>query len=116
MKTKLNESERIVKEGLANMQRGLEAAGGKLFLTNQRLIFEAHFFNFQRGVSEIPLSDIQSVEKRWAKFIIPLFPNALAVCTGVGKEYKFILQRRETWANAIAAIVAETVGTNIKLC
>ncbi len=105
MKTELKENEQIIKKGAANLQKGLETVGGKLYLTDQRLVFEAHKINIQGGNTEINLSDIQSSEKCWTKFLgfIPLMPNSLAVHTKTGKEYRFVLFGRGAWAAAIDA-------------
>lgn len=68
MKTEVGSNEQFIKQGSANLQKGLETVGGKLYLTNQRLIFEAHKINIQGGNAEIKFSDIQSLEKCWTKF------------------------------------------------
>lgn len=105
MKTELNREEQVVKQGSANLQKGVETVGGKLYLTNQRLIFEAHKINVQGGTTEIKISDIQSSEKCWTKFLgfIPLAPNSLAIFTKSGKEYRFVLMGRDAWATALDA-------------
>lgn len=81
MKTTLRQGEQIIKNGAANLQKNIETVGGKLYLTNQRLVFESHKFNVQSGETEVELSNIQSLEKCWTKFLgfVPLFPNSLAV-------------------------------------
>ena len=109
MKTEIRVGEKVIKEGFANLQRNIETVGGKLFLTNQRLIFEAHKVNIQRGTTEIELQDVQSTCPCWTKFlgIIPLLPNSLAVQTKQGKEFRFVLFRRHVWA---AAILAQTTA------
>jgi hypothetical protein len=106
MRTKLEQNEQILKQGSASLQKGIETVGGKLYLTNQRLIFEAHKINIQGGVTEIGLSDIQSSRKCWTKLagILPLLPNALAVITSKGKEYHFTLFGRVAWAFAIEEV------------
>lgn len=43
----LRSDESVIKEGAANLQKNIETVGGKLFLTEQRLIFEARKFNVQ---------------------------------------------------------------------
>ena len=105
MKTELREGEQIVKEGPANLQKNIETVGGKLCLTTQRLVFEAHKINIQGGVTELELSDVQSSRPCWTKFLgfIPLFPNSLAVYSKQGKEYRFVLFGRHGWAAAIEA-------------
>lgn len=110
MKTQLRHGEALVKDGAANLQKNTETVGGKLFLTNQRLVFESHKFNIQGGATEIELSNIQSCEKCWTMFLgfIPLFPNSLAVYTKQGKEFRFVLFGRGAW---VAAINAQKSGT-----
>ncbi len=107
MKTELRSGEQVVKEGAANLQRNIEAVGGKLCLTSQRLVFEAHKINVQAGTTEVELSNVQSSRACWTKFLglIPLFPNSLAVFTKQGKEYRFVLFGRHAWAAAIEAQV-----------
>jgi len=47
MQTQLLYEERIIKEGLANLQKGAETVGGKLCMSNLRVIFEPHVINVQ---------------------------------------------------------------------
>ena len=103
MKTELNQGEELVKKGGGNLQKGVETVGGFLYLTNQRLIFEAHAINIQGGNTIIDLSDIDSTEKCWTKFlnVIPLMPNSLAVHTKTGDEYRFVLFGRSAWQEKI---------------
>jgi hypothetical protein len=103
MKTELNQNEQIVKKGGVNLQKGLETVGGHFYLTNQRLIFEAHAMNIQGGNTLIDLSDVDSTEKCWTKFlkVIPLMPNSLAVHTKSGEEYRFVLFGRDAWQEKI---------------
>jgi catechol-2,3-dioxygenase len=105
MKTELKQNEKMIKQGAANLQKGPETVGGKLYLTNQRLVFEAHKMNFQGGTTEVGLSDVSSSQKCWTKFlgIIPLTPNSLAVFTTSGDEYRFVLFGRDAWESAIHA-------------
>jgi hypothetical protein len=104
MKTELKQGEHIIKQGFANLQKGIETVGGRLYLTNQRLVFEAHTINVQGGTTEIELSNINTTKKCWTKFLglIPLFPNSLAVFTKTGEEYQFVVFGRGKWAAAIA--------------
>lgn len=105
MNTKMKQNEQIIRQGLANLQKGVETVGGRLYLTNQRLVFEAHQMNIQGGTTEIDLQDVQSTEKCWTKFLgfIPLFPNSLAVFTKAGDEYRFVVFGRGKWVKAIQA-------------
>ena len=83
MNAQLLPGEAIVKDGAANLQRGIETVGGWAYLTNQRLVFESHAFNVQTGATIIPLESISGVRKCWTKFLnlIPLFPNSFAIAT-----------------------------------
>ncbi|MCA1623452.1 MAG: GRAM domain-containing protein [Acidobacteria bacterium] len=83
MKAQLVASETIVKEGIANHQRGAETVGGKLYLTTQRLVFESHDFN------------IQTVN------LIPLMPNSIKVVTKAGQEHSFVVFGRDEWIRTI---------------
>ena len=109
VKTELRPNERIVKEGAANLQKNIETVGGRLHLTDQRLLFEAHKFNVQGGATEVELPNIRSTRPCWSKLLglIPLFPNSMAVFTKHDKEYRFVLFGRHAW---IAAIDAQRKG------
>lgn len=48
----LEKDEKIVRRNRANHIKPLEGVGGKLFLTNFRLIFKSHFFNIQACVNQ----------------------------------------------------------------
>ncbi|MBN9119640.1 MAG: hypothetical protein J0I06_10880 [Planctomycetes bacterium] len=103
MHTDLGDGEFLVLTSGANLQRGIEAVGGHLFLTTRRLIFEAHRLNAQTGRTVIPLHDIEAVWKCWTKLfgVIPVVPNSLAVATARGKTYRFVLYGRDKWLRLI---------------
>ena len=107
MKSALKPEETIVREGVANLQIGIEAVGGRLFLTDQRLIFESHALNVQAGSTEITLGNIKTVRPCWTKFLnlIPLMPNSLAIETADGQEHRLVLFGRMKWKNAIENLV-----------
>lgn len=104
MKTPLLVNEQITKQGVANLQRGIETVGGKLYLTNQRLVFEAHRFNAQTGAMIIPITSIADVRATWTKFLnlIPLIPNSIAVSTRTNQDYCLVVSNRKAWISAIA--------------
>lgn len=101
----MRKGETLIKSGSGNLQKNIETVGGKLYLTDQRLVFEAHKFNVQSGGTEIELSNIQVSEKCWTKLLgfLPVFPNSLAIYTKQGKEYRFVLFGRSAWSAAIEA-------------
>lgn len=106
MNTRLENGEAIVKEGKANLMRGAEGVGGRLHLTDRRLIFESHAFNVQTGVTVISLVNIKSVEKTWTRFLglIPLAPTSIAVAHAAGETFNFVVNGRDAW---IAAIITQ---------
>lgn len=108
MNINLHPNERLLREGAANLQRGVETVGGKLFLTDQRLCFQSHSFNVQTGATDMPMSQIGGTRLCWTRFlgILPLLPNSLAVAMVDGSEYRFVLFRRSEWAMAISVTAA----------
>lgn len=103
MKTELRPGEDIVKEGAANLQRGAETVGGRLYLTGQRLVFEAHALNFQSGVMVLERQGIRSARPDWTRLFgrVPLLPNALVIGTSDGEEHRFTVFGRQDWVAAI---------------
>jgi hypothetical protein len=103
MNTRLRRDEEVIRDAAANLQRGIETVGGWLYLTTERLIFEAHAFNVQAGATAIPLRDVRKMWKSWTKLLglLPVFPNSLAVSTAKGKTFRFVLGNRDAWMRAI---------------
>nr|WP_198044629.1 GRAM domain-containing protein [Lysinibacillus timonensis] len=88
----LTDEKILVEKTPANLFKGMEAVGGKLTITDKRLIFNAHKLNLQGGATEIHLTDIDSVTKASTFKIIP---NRLIVHTKEGKTYKFVVYKRD---------------------
>lgn len=105
-KLDLAPDEKLIHDGPANMQRGMETVGGWLFLTDSRLVFSSHAFNVQRGVTDIPLRSIRSVQPCWTKFLgfLPISPNSLAVHADTA-EHRFVVFERSRWMRAMAPVV-----------
>lgn len=103
MKIELMPGETLIKEGAANLQRGIETVGGRLYLTDQRLYFDTHFLNVARGPETIALSDILDVQPIWTKVYrkIPIAPNSLRVFTKSGQYFDFVVWGRMIWKKAI---------------
>jgi hypothetical protein len=106
MKTPILAGEKMVKSGRANMQRGIETVGGRLYLTNQRLVFESHSLNFRTGATILPIASVHDARKCWTKFLnlIPLFPNSILVTTLDHQLYRFVTYGRESWIEAMIAV------------
>ncbi|MBD3630854.1 GRAM domain-containing protein [Cyclobacterium sp.] len=90
----LEATEKIEKEAPATLFKGLEGVGGKLFLTNKRVIFKSHQLNIQRGQTDVDLSSISGIEKR----MVNKWGNArMVVQTKDGMEYQLVVYEPELW-------------------
>lgn len=85
------ENEQVYFDVAANLFKGVEAVGGKLKITNKRLIFTAHSLNIQGGTTEILIDQITEVKKRNTLGIVP---NGMSVICKDGVEYKFVVWNR----------------------
>lgn len=91
IKPDLLNNETVEEEIFANLFRGIEGVGGKIFLTNERLIFKSHSLNIQKGQTDINYSDIVSVDKRkTAKLIY----NGIRIITKQAVKYDFVVNDR----------------------
>ena len=108
----LTPGELVLHQGRANMQRGLETVGGRLVLTDQRLLFLPHALNVQSQVSEVPLDRVSGVRKAWTKFLgaIPLAPNSLEIATADERSYSFVVTGRGRWITAIVQARGGSAG------
>jgi hypothetical protein len=88
----LLKNEKVEEEIGASLFRGIEGAGGKMFFTNQRLIFKSHSLNIQKGQTNIDFSEIKNIEKRKT---IKIVDNGIKVTTKEGKEYCFVVSHRD---------------------
>ncbi|RAI87909.1 GRAM domain-containing protein [Algoriphagus yeomjeoni] len=99
----LSPDEEIEMEGPANLFKGAEAVGGKLFLTNQKLIFKSHSLNIQTGQTDISYETIfEATPRKAAKFV----DNGMCLTLIDGQEYHFVVSDRTSWM--------EKIGTKLK--
>jgi hypothetical protein len=82
----------------ANHFKGAEAVGGKLYLTDKRLVFKSHKFNIQNHELSIGLSDIDKVDRYKT---LGLVNNGLSVRTTDNKTEKFVVQQIGEWLNQL---------------
>jgi hypothetical protein len=80
------------------------AVGGRLIITNDRLWFESHALNFQRGVTEIPVEDIADVRPRNN---LGFIPNGMEVETHDGVRHRFVVWGRDRLIDLIRQLVDE---------
>ncbi|MCE7040784.1 GRAM domain-containing protein [Dyadobacter sp. CY312] len=91
--------ENILFQTGANHFKVLEAVGGKLFLTNKRLVFKSHKLNIQNHELSIDLTDIKKVERTKTAGLID---NGLTVTSGDNKIDKFVVERAEEWVEKMS--------------
>lgn len=94
VKPKLLEGEKVAIESLANLSNGFEKIGGKLFLTDKRLIFKSHKLNIHRKQINFEFGQISEVVKQK---IAKISDNGVRVTTTDGKNFDFVVQDRDKW-------------------
>jgi hypothetical protein len=82
----------------ANHFKGIEAVGGKLLLTNKRLVFKSHSVNIQNHTWSLPLEEITSVQRYKS---IGLINNGLNITTKNGTE-KFVVDNAAGWLERLS--------------
>jgi hypothetical protein len=84
----------------ANHFLKMESRGGRLHLTNKRLIFKPHSFNMQGGTMEIARSNIAGATKTQTLGIVP---NGLLVTKKDGSAERFVVNGRAEWFRRLSA-------------
>ncbi|MBS1643506.1 MAG: hypothetical protein JST36_00575 [Bacteroidetes bacterium] len=91
--------ESVVFQSPANHNKGLEAVGGQLLLTNHRLVFKSHKVNIQNHELIIPLAEIAQVSRFKSLGIVN---NGLEVTLRNGTNERFIVQQAESWIEKLS--------------
>ncbi len=94
IKPELAQDENIEIEGPVNLFRGMEGVGGKMFLTNKKVVFKSHKINIQKGQTDILYEDITEIIKRKTAKLID---NGIRIKTNDGNEFDFVVNEREKW-------------------
>ncbi|AZR23991.1 hypothetical protein [Xanthomonas vasicola] len=96
----------VLRQAPANLQRGMEAVGGRLILTADALLFQPHAFNVQTQSLSVPLQQIVAMQPCWTRLfgLLPVAPTSLAVRLGDGNEYRFAIGKRTQWMADIASV------------
>jgi hypothetical protein len=97
----LNDKEHIIYETPANHYKGLEAVGGKLLLTNERLIFKSHRINIQNHQLSIDLARLVKID-RFKN--LGLVNNGISVTTESGTTEKFVVSNVEEWLRRLSSL------------
>ncbi|SON78719.1 conserved hypothetical protein [Xanthomonas phaseoli pv. phaseoli] len=89
----------VLRQAPANLQRGMEAVGGRLILTADALLFQPHAFNVQRQSLSVPLRQIVAVRPCWTRLLglLPIAPTSLAVRLDDQTQYRFVIGKRTQW-------------------
>lgn len=96
----LEPAERVIYETPANHFKGLEGVGGWLFLTDQRVIFKSHSFNFQNHELSLLLSEIVNVK---VSRTLGIIPNGLLIQAERGQPERFVVMTPQDWVKHITA-------------
>lgn len=90
----LRPDEFIEVEGFANKFKGMFSLGGKLYVTNQRIIFNANKMNFKPKPTFIDYNEIDQVKGRKTAFV---FDTGLRIRMKNGAFIDFAVNERELW-------------------
>lgn len=93
----LLENETLLLEEPANHYLGIEAVGGKIYLTDKRLVFKSHKYNIQNHEFSMPLNDIIDV-RRFRNIGIN---NGLAVVLKDDNVEKFVVDEAQEWVDRL---------------
>lgn len=91
--------EKIEIEGFANLFRGFEAVGGKLFLTDKKMIFKSHKINIQNGQTDIQYQNVNQIIKRKTSRLIN---NGIRIVTNDNRKFDFVINDRDWWFEKIS--------------
>lgn len=95
LKLELDPDEKIVMDGWANHFVGSAGDTGHMFLTNRRLIFQAHSINIFGKHGALPVADVREM-------IPGRVPTELTLVLADGSRHKFAVWHRR-WMKAIEA-------------
>lgn len=99
-KIELDNGESLTLLSFGTHLKGIEAVGGKLVLTNKRILFKSHKINIQPHELSIPLTDIVSASG-YKK--LGLLNNGLAITTSNGLVEKFTVDEPSAWVQELTS-------------
>lgn len=98
IKVELDENEVLLAEGLATFFRGRKGIGGKLFLSDKRMVFSGQTSKNKKTEKSIPYSDVAELIPRKVNRIVD---NGLRVKTRDGNYFDFIVNERDVWLKVL---------------
>jgi hypothetical protein len=102
-------SEITVKVTGANHFKGTEGVGGKLLLTDRRLIFKSHKLNIQNHQESFYLHQIKTVSKYK---ILSFINTGLMIQLTTDEVHKFVVDHPEEWVSLIQNQLSSTLATS----
>jgi len=94
----LDHDEKLITEGKANHFKGVRVAGGRLVLTDKRLIFKS-LRNYSKAYQECQV--ISEIKNAYTFRTWYLFKNGLRLELADSKILKFIVEQPEKWVEVI---------------
>lgn len=105
------DDEKIIREGKANSFTFINSRGGKLAITDRRVLWQGHGFNVGAQADIIELKNIAAYGKCATisifNLLIPI-PNAFYISTNDGKTYKYTVYKRKEWLAALDKAVKDS--------
>jgi hypothetical protein len=114
----IRNGEKLLFRGPANKWQKVGSKGGYLFLTDQRIVFQAHAFNFGSKFDEYELTEIQTkgntVNIRTTSNLISF---NISFYTKSGEELSFVVTRsqKDEWIRQITNALTTSVQSNVSL-
>lgn len=112
----LRQNEKLLMSGVANKWQIFGSKGGKLFLTDQRIVFKAHALNFGSKFDAYELSNIQSNGNTInIKTTTNLVSFNITFYTKYGEKLSFVVKRsqKNEWIRQITEAVTSLARSNI---
>lgn len=110
------QNEKLLMSGSANKWGTFGSKGGKLFLTDQRIVFQAHGFNLGSKFDEYELSDIQTQDNTVnIKTTSNLLSFNITFQMKSGEQLSFVVTRsqKNEWIRRITEAVTASVRSRI---
>lgn len=95
----LNPEEKVIYETPANHYREVEAVGGILLLTNERLVFKSHRINIQNHQLSIDLTAVTEINRFKT---LALVNNGVSITTNSGITEKFVVSNADEWIRRLS--------------
>ncbi|WP_407446174.1 GRAM domain-containing protein [Fibrobacter sp.] len=114
----LRQGERLLMQGAANKWQTVGSKGGNLFLTDQRIVFKAHAFNFGSKFDEYELSDIQTQGNTVnIKTTSNLISFNITFYTKSGEKLSFVVTRsqKNEWIRQITEAITSLARSRVSV-